>query len=493
MEEEENQEQESGGQGFNPDALRSYLTFAKGALKARRGLSVAIGVGVLVLTVLAVRFIPKTYACSTSLIAVENAVLDQNGGSRPLAAAEGLLMRHENLEQLIVDTHLLESNAARRPPLLKLKDRISEALRGPLDRKTQISSLVGTLETRIKVEVKESELTITVEWTDPTTCAELAEATKNEFLKLRHTAEISAFQEKIEILDEHATQLRQEVEALAEQLKSALAARAEEVARTGTTAPHQNVPATPTAPRQTAKQAGTDEQVGELKKRLTDARAQLAAAEQVRNAKMATEQAKLDELKVRYTASHPQVIAQEQRLAIASDVPSELALLRSDVADIESQLRSHEGGAGASTKAGGATGANAEARQAATNALLPSDILRLLEREDVDPALGAQMSSAVLRYSSLMDGVRGSKLALDTAQAAFKHRYQVVIPVEEPTSPLKPKPGVIAGVGIFLALLLSLLVPILLELRRGVLVERWQVDMLQLRVLADLRLPAKKV
>lgn len=473
--------------GFNPESLRSYIQFARGALSKHRKLSVLLGLSVLVLTVLAVRYIPKTYSCTTSLMAVENAVLDQNGGSRPLAAAEGLIMRHENLEQLIKDTGLVTTNWQRRPALLHLKDRIMDAIRGPMDHETKLSALVGTLETRLKVEVKDSVLEITVDWNDAVTCAELAEAAKDAFLKMRHAAEISAFQEKIEILDRHAAQSRQEIEGLAAQMKASLAERAEEVVRTGgATQPRRA--GEPALGR--AKEAGRpDEQQIELKKKLAEAQRQLSAVEATRSARMAAEQTKLDELKVRFTPSHPQVIAQEQRLAIASDVPSELALLRSDVGDMENQLRQREGlsKAGQSPKS-----LNSEAREAASSALLPTDIIKLLEREDVDPALTAQMSSAVVRYSSLMDGVRGSKLALDTAQAAFKHRYQVVIPVEEPDSPSKPKPGLVAGIGVALALLLALLAPILLELRRGVLVERWQVDLLQLPVLGELRLPAKK-
>lgn len=488
MEEENEQEEQGGGAGFNPEVLRSYLQFGRAALKARRGTSAILIVTVLLLTGLTVKYFPKTYSCMTSLMAVENAVLDQNGGSRPLVAAQGLLMRHENLEHLIKDTNLLETYSKRRPPLLALKDRVSDALRGPMDRKTMIASMVGTLETRLKVEVKDSVLEITAEWNDPVTCAQLAEATRNEFLKIRHSAEISAFQEKIEILDVHAAELRTEVVTLADQMKAALEARAEEVARSGITTPGAR--ATPTArAASAAKPAGPDEATLELKRKLAEAKQQLNAAESVRSQRIAAEQAKVDDLKLRFTPSHPQVITQEERLAIASDVPSELALLRSDVADLDAQIRQREGLAPAAKHS--ATAVSPEARKAASTALLPADIVRLLEREDVDPALGAQMSSAVMRYSSLMDGVRGSKLALDTAQAAFKHRYQVVIPAEEPRNPIKPKPAVIIGAGIFLALLLALVVPILLELRRGVIVERWQVDLLQLPVLGELKLPPK--
>jgi hypothetical protein len=96
----------------------------------------------------------------------------------------------------------------------------------------------------------------------------------------------------------------------------------------------------------------------------------------------------------------------------------------------------------------------------------------------------------VVRYARLRDDVRGAQMALDTAQAAFNHRYQVVIPVEQPNKPAKPNLIVIGIAGIVLSLLISLIVPIVLELRSGVMVEHWQVQHLQLPVLAELRLPA---
>jgi len=478
---DETAEAEQEGGGFDLAVLRGYVQFARSALRAHWRLSLLVALGVFTLTGLALRFIPKTYSCTTSLMAVENAVLDQNGGARPLVGAQGLLMRHENLEQVIKDTRLVDTNWERRPPLLALKDRVVSAIRGPMSRETKLGVLVGTLETRIGLSVKDSILEITVDWNDPVTCAELAEAIRDNFLELRHTAEISAFQEKIEILNQHAGQLRQEVDVLAEQMKTTLAARAEEVTRTGTTAPRRST--TSVAP---ARKAGPDEGMLETKRKLAEARKELTAAENVRSARLASEQSKLDELKLRFTPSHPQVIVQEERVAIASDVPSSLALLRSEVADLEAQMGQHEG-AGAARKS-----LTSGSTEVASSGLLPTAVMRLLEREDVDPALGARMRSAVIRYGSLIDGVQGSKLALDTAQAAFKHRYQVVIPAEEPTTPAKPKPLMIGAVGAFLALLLAFLVPILLALRRGVLVERWQMDMLMLPVLGDLNFPAKK-
>ncbi|HXK16874.1 MAG TPA: chain-length determining protein, partial [Polyangiaceae bacterium] len=74
-------------------------------------------------------------------------------------------------------------------------------------------------------------------------------------------------------------------------------------------------------------------------------------------------------------------------------------------------------------------------------------------------------------------------------RAAFNHRYQIVAPVELPTKPTKPKVAVILAAGIVLSLLFAFALPVLLEVRRDVLVERWQVHHFQLPVLAELKLP----
>ena len=93
------------------------------------------------------------------------------------------------------------------------------------------------------------------------------------------------------------------------------------------------------------------------------------------------------------------------------------------------------------------------------------------------------------RYGSLRNDLFSTRVDLDTAQAAFNHRYQVIIPAEAPNKADKPKSGVVIGAGLVLTLLLSLLSPILAELRTGIIRERWQVEHFQLPVLAELQLP----
>ena len=83
--------------------------------------------------------------------------------------------------------------------------------------------LVGTLENKLVLKVEKDTLTITVEWSDAATTADVAQAAKDAFLRVRHGAEISAFQDKMAILDTHAGKLRDEIDQLAQQMKERLA------------------------------------------------------------------------------------------------------------------------------------------------------------------------------------------------------------------------------------------------------------------------------
>src|SRR6185503_6643737 len=112
----------------------------------------------------------------------------------------------------IKETDLVHKYYPRRPPLLRAKDRAMQSLFGPLSDKIVTAILVGTLESRLMVAAKNDTLEIRVDWNDAATTAELARAAQDGFLKIRHRAEISAFQEKMGILDTHAAKMREEID-----------------------------------------------------------------------------------------------------------------------------------------------------------------------------------------------------------------------------------------------------------------------------------------
>lgn len=481
------QEEEQGG-GLNIEVLRSYLAFAKQAIASRKLLIVIVAVLGMALTIAVAKYLPRTYQSTTVMVASYNGVLDSDRGPQPLAGAENQILSRENLEAVIKDTDLKRKYGERRKGLLGIKDKLVTAIVGPMDDKVFTSVLVGTLQNRIHVTIEKEALTIDVDWTDAQTSAELANAARDSFLRLRNAAEVSAFQEKMAILDSHAVSMRDEIEQLAKQLKDDLAAKkAERAAEAKDTRGADARSPGVAAPRVTYRPGKpvTDEQLPQLRERLSALKQKLTQAESDRSTRMRDEQAKLDELKLRFTPNHPQVITQQERLGIASQVSSELALARSEVADLESQIRQRESMA-KTTKSGGSV----EVASASVADTLPTEILGLLDQKELDPALSAQMSGAIIRYGALRDDVRGAKLALDTAQAAFNHRYQIVSPVEVPNKPIKPKVPIVIAAGFVLSLLLAFILPVVLEVRRDLVVERWQVHHFQLPVLAELKLPA---
>jgi uncharacterized protein involved in exopolysaccharide biosynthesis len=476
-----------GSNGFKLELLQSYLAFARRAIRLRwfmTGLVFVIGLS---LTVAAVMYMPRTFTCKTVLMGFGSPILDGRDTTSPLAGADGLILRHENLEAIIRDTDLVRKFDSRRSGLLKLKDRIMEALHGELDQKTKVGVLLGTLESKLSVTPErgdqQGQLTISVDWTDGQTAAELAEAARESFVRARHTAEMSAFEDKATILDAHAGKLRDEVGVLAEQVMAAGRQKAaEKEAETAATPPAEK-PATPRSVRLVSR--GPDplliEEVSGLRERLAADKPKLAELENDWARRLREEQGKLADLQLRFTSSHPQVVTEQERVNLLSQPPAEIATLRAEVKTIEGDIKARELMSGRTGSVGAAAGGSTEP--------LSTAIVQALERDDVDPALRAQLSSAVTKYGDLRNDILMGRIELDTAQAAFNHRYQVIIPADAPSKPTKPKPALIFIGGLLATLLLSLTLPILLELRGGVLVERWQVYHLQLPVLAELKLP----
>jgi hypothetical protein len=372
--------------------------------------------------------------------------------------------------------------------LLRLKDRIVAAIFGEMDDKTRAASLVGTLESKIYVTTEKGDLSIKVTWSDPITVTELAEAARQSFLKARHQAEMSAFEDKMSILDAHATKLRDDIGVLVQQLKDvrdAQTAKGAEARKASAAASGAAAEAAPApvrvAPR---RSSGSDPQIPVLKEKLTTIKAKLAARDADRDQRIREEQAKYDDLKLRLTSNHPSVVLQKERVAIASQIPSEVMLLQAEAKNIEGEIAQRDAVARQNGESvGGGT------RRAGGTETLPAEVAEFLERDNMDPALSAQLSGAVMTYGSLRNDVFSTRVNLDTAQAAFQHRYQVIVPAQAPDKAEKPKIPVVVAGGLFVSLLLALLLPILAELRVDIIRDRWQAEHIQLPVLAELRLP----
>jgi capsular polysaccharide biosynthesis protein len=101
-----------------------------------------------------------------------------------------------------------------------------------------------------------------------------------------------------------------------------------------------------------------------------------------------------------------------------------------------------------------------------------------------------QLRDAMDKYAALRAQIQGAQIDLETAQAAFKYRYTVVTPARLPRSPTVPNIPVVTLVAFVVSILCGLLLAVLVDLRRGRLLERWQLERLLDRpILGELALP----
>ena len=483
---QETEEQDAGG-GLQVETIKSYVAFARRALALHRWTAVIVVVVGLALTVVVYQYLPRTYYCQTTILGQSNQVLEGWQVTSPFAGVNSLILRHENLEAIVRDTKLVEKFKKRRPPALKFKDDLMAKAFGPLNDDAIRAGLLGRLESSITVMTDGSTLTVGVAWSDGATAAEVAEAARESFIKARQTSEMSAFQEKIAILEGHAKKLGEEAEKLAAQIrneKQARLAEAQKAAKASASSASSSAP----APRVVVRRPEASIIAADpaMKEKLEGLKRRLADLDGERDRKLREQQAKLADLKLRFAPSHPEVMTAQQRVEILLQEPSEVALLRSEIRSLEGEIGQREALSkveGASRRFGGGGSA------APASAALPTDITELLGDDDTDPALVAQLSGAVVKYGAVRSDIRSAGIDLDTAQAAFSHRYKLIVPADPPNQPIKPKALTVLGGGLAAALLIALLIPLLRELSTGVMVERWQVQALRLPVLGELKLP----
>jgi uncharacterized protein involved in exopolysaccharide biosynthesis len=496
-EEELVEEQEGAHHVAQIDLLASYLAFGGRAIKKRQLLAVAIFVVVAGLTIVAVMVWPRTFHCESRLMAQRNEVLGGERGEPPLRGAADVIFRHDNLEAIVKQTDLVRSWDTHRPPLNRLKDSLMGALRGSPSESDKVAMLVGTLESKLQVNSTDASLTIGVDWAEPQMSARLVETAQQNFLESRHVAEVSSIADYIAILEGHAAKLRSEIDALAEQIQRMSEERLSQAERN---TPRNEASPTPSAPRRAPRpRLQVDEELPRLKVQLEAKKTAIAQFEDDRKRRVAELQARLNEFKSRYTPAHPAVVDLEKQIASMSQDSPQVATLKAEAAQLEGEIKSRtqayvEGSSRDTGQpeppGGGAPGTPATPPPTAAGPL-PTDIMQLMQNnaDGMDPAIGAQFRYAVAKYTTVRDQISTARIDLDKAQAAFGYRYKIVTPPQVPLRPSKPKIPVMVGGGLAAALLLALLLPVLLELKTGKIVERWQVAQIRLPILAELKLP----
>jgi uncharacterized protein involved in exopolysaccharide biosynthesis len=490
---------------INLGALRNWWKLAVPAIKAGKVIVLGSAALVMALAAIALAVLPKTYEAETKLLVGPNQVLAIRGDTPqadPSRAAAETVMRQDALIDLVKETHLLEEWPKRRAPILRLKDKIMGLVSHPTEAE-KLDALLGYLRKQLNVYRGDGTVIIQVEWPDAEMSFRIVDAAERAFLEERHVQDVSTIAEASAILEGHASDARREVETAVKELETLRDRKqAEKDKKTATPEPAHSAeaaqPAATVASPPPAESAADLMEAAKAERRLSEIGVMIEAKqrtirdlEDYRQKRLAELNSQLDEKRAIYTDAHPVIADIKQAIAGVSQESPQVGHLREELTQLQAEAEDLKAKTGSKARVGGLFGASP-----AGKGNLPGDVIRIEQEsaDERDPEIAyarARLTFAIQNYQQLQGKIDAARVDLDTAEAAFKYRYTVVLPPKVPRAPIKPKAPLVMLASAIGGLLLGLIAAIASELRRGLLRERWQVDaMLPIPVLGELRLPS---
>jgi DNA repair exonuclease SbcCD ATPase subunit len=286
---------------------------------------------------------------------------------------------------------------------------------------------------------------IRLRWPDDRVMAyRLVDAAQQNFLEMRHVLEVSTIAEQISILEGHAANLKKDIMKQVEQLQQSQQRSVKE----GHPLPRAPVP------------KGPDANVVNLRVMLEGKRRALTDLEDYRRRHLTELQTRLAEQRAVYSQSHPAIIDLEQSIeSLKRDSPQLLAL-RQEESDLRQQL------------------SRLDISETAPSAALaiPADLFRDRGEDSTVEYERAQLRFAAQQYAHMRERIDAGRIDLDTARAAFKYRYSVVVPAQVPRGPIKPKALLVMSAALIAGILLALFATTATDFRSGVVLETWQLQ-----------------
>ena len=496
---------------FDLHQTKNYIAFVVGSLRRHKSLAALVLGTILLGASLAVWSMPSSYHAEAKVLAQKNQALQVRGDGAPgaegptRAAAEAVL-RRSNLVALIGQTDLLDQFDAHRAPIERARDAVMHVVSRAPTEEERLDAMIERLEKKLHVWTVDGTVSIAVDWSNPQMAKQLIDISQQNYLETRYAQEITAFGESLAILEGHAAGLRGDIDEAVARITALRDAREPQKASSDGK-PGDGKPAVypargPEAGARAAERRPEGEEGAQVRATIAAKQRALDDLSDFRRRRLSELQARLAELRGTYTENHPSVIDTQQAIgAMAGDSPqikslrAELAALKGEQA-ASASAAAQSGGGGVAPSRGGGGGALAGAIPRVIAPQLPGDLTRLdLElREDREPAMvyaRGQLRDAMDKYAAFREKVQAAQIDLETAQAAFKYRYSVITPAQLPKRPRSPNVPLILLGALLGGVLSALLAAIVADLRRGVFVERWQVErILDRPVLAEIEIPA---
>jgi len=401
--------------------------------------------------------LPATYQAETTLLAERTQMLASLGelrrGDAPTDAGSvsDAVLRRDNTLALIQQTGLVEHWRRTRSPAGRILDWLRARTSGPMSDHDLVDGLVRILEGKIYAWSREGRVTLGVYWHEPAMAYRLVNAIQTNFLEQNHLKDVAVIEDAVALLEVRVDEARQAAEAEVER-----AARS----------PRRASSSTPTV-RESAPPPSVDPDLLRLQTAIGIKRRAVEDLESFRQRRISELQAQLAEQQSVYASSHPVVVGLRESIASMNQDSPNLSSLRRDIHELENEYLAK----------GGRPEDTTRTSQASTPQLLfaPAPLPISAPRDASDEFRDSQVRLSIGRYNALLERLETARLELAGVRAAFKYRFVVARPPEQPRAPVSPRrPAILAGA--FIAgLLVGALAALVLELRSGLLVQEWQV------------------
>jgi len=443
------------------EQLKNWLRFVLHAVRRRKLLAVSIALLTVAATLALLSVMPRTYRIEAQLLAQRNSVMSalSNPGrpipfdsDSPTRAAAETVLRRDNLLNLMKQTDLVNHWYRRRTWLFRLKDRLVDLIASPTEEeKTQ--ALVEFLENRLTVKAVEPTVTISLDWPDAQLGYRLVDTALQNFLEQRHSTEVSTIAEAITILEGHAANLKEAMDAEIQDVN-----RLPQVGPGGSTSS--------SAPRRDLLTETNRAELAEVKVMLDAKRRAISELDEFRRRRLLDLRTQLTQQRAIYADAHPAIVTLQQSISTLQEPSPQLLALQKEERDLQAEYER------LSARRTDVSSTVPKARPTDATQPRAGD-----KRVDLDADYArTRLRFAMEKYDVLLERIESARIELDTARAAFKYRYGIIRPPTFPRRPEKPKVPLIVAAGIIAALALGTLAAALADLWSGKILELWQVE-----------------
>jgi uncharacterized protein involved in exopolysaccharide biosynthesis len=445
------------------EQVKNWVGFVLHSVRRRKLLASSVALLTVGATLGILSVMPRTYRVDAQLLAQRNTVMAALGNPKrtvpfeadsPTRAAAETVLRRDNLLSLMKQTDLMNHWLRNRGWLFRLKDWLVDLISAPTEEEKTMA-MVEFLESRLTVKAVDPTVTISLEWPDAQLAYRLVDSALQNFLEQRHSTEVSTIAETISILEGHAANLKEAIDAEMEDVKPQ------------GTVPSSAPGALSTAPRRDVVTEANKAELAEVKVMLDAKRKATNELEDFRRRRLTDLQAQLAQQRAIYADAHPAIVTLLQSISALQEPSPQLQALTKEEKDLQAEYdrlsaRRAEGSA-----------AVAKARRESAPVVRPGD--KRAEDLNADYAR-TRLRFAMEKYDVLLERIESARIELDTARAAFKYRYGIIRPPTFPRRPEKPKVPLVIAAGVIAALALGTLAAALADLLSGKILEPWQMS-----------------